>query len=119
MKLVRTSHIGLIALFIAMVASLFITENGAAKLPPPEQFSVETKNFALNFEVGDDGRLYQRAVGAAGANEKLRRTDESLSRRRFDGYIWGTSFAQSRPRRRQHFNGVDFEKASRARTTTP
>ncbi|MGD1090035.1 MAG: NPCBM/NEW2 domain-containing protein, partial [Verrucomicrobiota bacterium] len=67
-----------------------ITEDGAAKpvaLPPYEKFSVRTKNFALNFEVGDDGRLYQRAVGAADANEKLQRVDESYPQAG-DGYIW-------------------------------
>ncbi|HEY1490744.1 MAG TPA: NPCBM/NEW2 domain-containing protein, partial [Verrucomicrobiae bacterium] len=45
-------------------------------LPPFEQFSVGTGNFSLNFEVGGDGRLYQRAVGAADANAKLLRTEE-------------------------------------------
>ena len=67
-----------------------ITEVGAAKslaLPPHEKFSVQTKNFALNFEVGDDGRLYQRAIGAAEANEKLQRLDESYPQAG-DGYIW-------------------------------
>jgi alpha-galactosidase len=67
-----------------------VTEDGAAKpmtLAPYERFSVSTKNFALNFEVGDDGRLYQRAVGAADANQKLLRTDESYPQAG-DGYVW-------------------------------
>src|SRR5882724_9143323 len=85
MKSVRNYRIGLIALFAGMAASWF-AENGVAK-PPPERFGVQTKNFALNFEVGDDGRLYQRAVGASDANEKLQRTDESYPQAG-DGYIW-------------------------------
>jgi len=63
---------------------------GAAKplaLPLYEHFSVNTKNFTLNFEVGDDGRLYQRAVGAADAAGKLLRTDEAYPQAG-DGYIW-------------------------------
>jgi alpha-galactosidase len=87
MKSIRNGRTGWIALFIAMVASLFITENGAAQSPTPEKFSVRTKNLALNFEVGDDGRLYQRTVGAADPNEKLLRTDESYPPAG-DGYIW-------------------------------
>jgi alpha-galactosidase len=80
------SRIGSTALFIGMATSLLIAENSAAK-PPSEKFSVQTKNFALNFEVGDDGRLYQRAVGAADANEKLQRTDECYPQAG-DGYVW-------------------------------
>jgi alpha-galactosidase len=87
MKFVPSSRIGLTALFIGMASLLFITENAAAKPPPPEKFSVPTKNFALNFEVGQDGRLYQRAVGVADANAKLLRTDESYPQAG-DGYVW-------------------------------
>jgi len=58
-----------------------------AALPPYETFSLRTKSFAVNFEVGDDGRLYQRAIGSADANEKLSRTDESYPQAG-DGYIW-------------------------------
>ena len=59
MKSVRSGRIGLIAFFIGTVTLLFIMENGAANPSAPEKFSVKTKNFALSFEVGDDGRLYQ------------------------------------------------------------
>jgi alpha-galactosidase len=64
--------------------------NGTPKpvaLSPYETFSVQTKTFALNFEIGDDGRLYQRAVGAADENAKLLRTDESYPQAG-DGYVW-------------------------------
>ena len=67
-----------------------VMTDGAAKpvaLPPNDVFSVQTKNFALNFEVGDDGRLYQRAVGATDLTGKLLRTGESYPQAG-DGYIW-------------------------------
>jgi len=50
------------------------------------QFGVQTKNFALNFETGGDGRLYQRAIGATPAG-KLQRNDEAYPQAG-DGYIW-------------------------------
>jgi alpha-galactosidase len=65
-------------------------KDGAAKplaLPPYEKFSVQTKNFALDFEVGEDGRLYQRLIGAADAGTKLQRNDEAYPQAG-DGYIW-------------------------------
>ena len=70
-----------------MATSLFITENGAANPPSPKTFSVQTKSFVLNFRVGDDGRLYQRAIGAADGSEKLRRDDECYPQAG-DGYVW-------------------------------
>jgi len=87
MKSVRNRRPGLGAFLFALATSWFITQNGAAQPPSPEKFSVQTKNFALIFEVGDDGRLYQRAIGAAGSNEKLLRTDESYPPAG-DGYVW-------------------------------
>ncbi|MDB6018972.1 MAG: glycoside hydrolase clan [Pedosphaera sp.] len=56
-------------------------------LPPSEKFSVNTRNFALNFEVGEDGRLYQRNIGASDTGGKLLRTDEVYPQAG-DGYIW-------------------------------
>jgi alpha-galactosidase len=64
--------------------------DGAANLQalaPYEKFSVATKNFAVNFEVGDGGRLYQRAIGAVGEGKELQRTDEAYPQAG-DGYIW-------------------------------
>jgi alpha-galactosidase len=72
---------------LGVPASLFLAEIGAAQSPAPEKFSVQTKNFALNFATGDDGRLYQRAVGAADADAKLLRPDESYPQAG-DGYVW-------------------------------
>ena len=49
------------------------------------------KNFALEFQVGDDRRLYQHAIGttqtAAQAGESPRRNDEAYPQWG-DGYIW-------------------------------
>jgi alpha-galactosidase len=70
-------------------AKIIMTE-GAAKplaLPPYDAFVVQTRNFALNFGVGDDGRLYQRPVGAAHLSKKFRRAEESYPQAG-DGYIW-------------------------------
>src|SRR5271170_7589201 len=67
-----------------------IMAKGTAKpraLPPRDTFSVQTGTFALNFEIGDDGRLYQRPVGATQLDEKLRRAEESYPQAG-DGYIW-------------------------------
>lgn len=55
-------------------------------LPAYETFAVRTKTFALNFQVKDDGRLYQRAIGGR-ENSKLLRTDEAFPQWG-DGYIW-------------------------------
>jgi alpha-galactosidase len=56
-------------------------------LPPYEAFGLKTKSFALEFRVGDDGRLYQNALGAPGANEPPQRFDEAYPQWG-DGYIW-------------------------------
>ena len=80
-------RIGVIALFIGMATLLPIAEIGKASPAVPKQFSVSTKSFALNFWVGDDGRLYQRAVGAADVDAKMERTDEGYPPAG-DGYVW-------------------------------
>jgi alpha-galactosidase len=58
-----------------------------AALAPCEKFRVGTKTFGLDFEVGDDGRLYQRALGGAEADGKLTRSSEAYPQAG-DGYIW-------------------------------
>ncbi len=65
-------------------------KNGApapVALPPYETFSLKTKSFSVNFQVGDDGRLYQRPIGLDDANGKLQRDDEFYPQAG-DGYIW-------------------------------
>ena len=67
-----------------------VMEDGAAKpvaLAPYEIFNLHTRTFELDFQVGDDGRLYQRAVGAADANGQLLRSSEAYPQAG-DGYIW-------------------------------
>jgi alpha-galactosidase len=64
-------------------------KNGApapAALTPYEMFGIRTKGFAINFQVGDDGRLYQFPVGGD-PNSKLKRDDE-LYPQAGDGYVW-------------------------------
>jgi len=56
-------------------------------LPAHESIHVATRNFALDFEVGDDGRLYQRPIGAGTDKSKLQRNDEFYPQAG-DGYIW-------------------------------
>src|SRR5580693_2115802 len=41
-----------------------------------EKISVGTKDFTLNFQVGDDHRLYQQPIGVEESNWKLQRDDE-------------------------------------------
>ena len=58
-----------------------------AALPPYELFSLPTATMAVRFQVGDDGRLYQRPIGASDATEPLQRDDE-LYPQAGDGYVW-------------------------------
>ena len=38
---------------------------------------LQTATFAVQFQVGDDGRLYQRPIGADNETERLNRDDEA------------------------------------------
>ena len=51
-----------------------------------ETFALQTKNFSVNFRVGDDGRLYQQAVGAPDRPKPLRASEAYPQAG--DGYIW-------------------------------
>jgi len=67
-----------------------LTGDGAQKpvaLPPYESFSLKTATFAVDFQVGDDGRLYQRIVGQVPEDGKLSRWDEAYPQSG-DGYVW-------------------------------
>jgi alpha-galactosidase len=67
-----------------------VMADGAAKpgaLAPYETFGLSTKSFALNFEVGEDGRLYQRALGMGGDKQKSQRNDEAYPQAG-DGYVY-------------------------------
>ena len=68
-------------------------------LSPPrsrlsEAFSIRTKSLSLDFQVGDDGRLYQQPVGAK--KTTLKRDDEAYPQAG-DGYIWGLPSKSSTP----------------------
>lgn len=66
-------------------------QDGAAKptaLAPYEKFGIHTKTFKLDFQVGDDDRLYQQAIGGAVVpDSKLLRSSEAYPQAG-DGYIW-------------------------------
>ena len=56
-------------------------------LTPFEIFGIKTRGFQVNFQVGDDGRLYQLPVGGHDSNPKLKRDDEMYPQAG-DGYVW-------------------------------
>ena len=51
-----------------------------------KSFTVQTKSFAVNFQTGGDGRLYQQPIGAD-SKVKFSRDDEFYPQAG-DGYIW-------------------------------
>lgn len=51
------------------------------------ELSVKTKSFALNFQVGEDGRLYQQPIGVENPAPKPLR-DSEFYPQAGDGYIW-------------------------------
>jgi len=68
------------------VAGLWLAPASVSAQPAAAvKISVATKNFAVDFEVGEGGRLYQHAVGVAPG--KLQRADEAYPQAG-DGYIW-------------------------------
>lgn len=70
--------------------AVIVLSDGAPKpvaLEAYETFSIRTSSFALNFQVGDDGRLYQRLIGQANEGGKIARWDEAYPQWG-DGYIW-------------------------------
>ncbi|HUC85254.1 MAG TPA: alpha-galactosidase [Candidatus Acidoferrales bacterium] len=79
----RISTLALAAL--AGAASLVLAGN--LRAAPPRSFSVNTKSFALNFQVGDDGRLYQLPIGVTPPAARLPRDSESYPQAG-DGYVW-------------------------------
>jgi alpha-galactosidase len=59
----------------------------ATALPPFESIALKAKDFGLDFQVGDDRRLYQQPVGAAETRVSPNRFDEAYPQWG-DGYIW-------------------------------
>ena len=79
--------IKLLLVAIGAAAALSVAGDTPAALAAPKQFSVNTKHFTVNFLEGDDGRLFQQAVGSEDQNAKPLRTDESYPQAG-DGYVW-------------------------------
>lgn len=75
----------------AWVAALalipILNAQSAANPPAHPTIAVQTKTFTLNFDVGEDGRLYQRRVGERNGSGKRLRSDEGFPQAG-DGYIW-------------------------------
>ncbi len=69
-------------------AKIIMDDNDAppAALPPYDTFALKTKTFAVNFQVGDDGRLYQYPVGSKQTSKLLR--DQEFYPQAGDGYVW-------------------------------
>jgi alpha-galactosidase len=66
-----------------------IMKDGSAPpsaLPPYDALGLKTKTFAINFQVGDDGRLYQFPIGSE-QNSKLL-PDQEFYPQAGDGYVW-------------------------------
>src|SRR5262249_24731674 len=59
----------------------------ATALPPFETIALQTKDFGLVFQVGDDKRLYQQPVDATVMQASPHRFDEAYPQWG-DGYIW-------------------------------
>lgn len=74
---------------VVLIGGLGLKAGAAAPAVPParETFGLRTRNFALDFEVGDDRRLYQRAIGAGSEKERSQRIEEVYPQAG-DGYIW-------------------------------
>jgi alpha-galactosidase len=60
---------------------------GTTRVPPRETFSLTTAHFTIDFQVRNDGRLYQQVIGPAPKNERSQRADEAYPQSG-DGYIW-------------------------------
>ena len=87
MKFPRSAFCRLIASFLGVAALVLVPGSAIADSTASQQIKIGTKSFSLNFEVGPEGRLYQRVIGSADAGQKIERTDESYPQGG-DGYIW-------------------------------
>src|SRR5664279_3296941 len=72
---------------ISSLTAADIKDSPAKTAPLHKTFSLKTASFTLDFEVGDDGRLYQHPIGVVSRDRKPRRTDEAYPQAG-DGYIW-------------------------------
>ena len=60
---------------MGMVVSLSAETARPSSLEPHETISINTAGFALNFHVGDDGRLFQQVIGQNEGGKILRRDE--------------------------------------------
>lgn len=86
-------------LFAILNLVLFFQGAALAQTPPPlipanqttpspnHMIILQTKNFSMNFQVGEDGRLYQLPLGTAEAKAKNARREEAYPQAG-DGYVW-------------------------------
>ena len=74
-----------LGLFLALASVLSFSSARAAERQEP--FTITTRTYTLRFEVGEDGRLYQRSLGSADARQKRQRTDEAYPQAG-DGYVF-------------------------------
>ena len=73
-------------LLLATAIALTALPAHAQTKPSSEDLSIKTAHFALEFYVGNDGRLYQEPL-AGGSRAKTHRDDEAYPQFG-DGYIW-------------------------------
>lgn len=78
-----------LAFFTALVfAVISVASNTTLAAPTPQQrLPLKTDHFEVNFDVGDDGRLYQRTLTVTTSAETNERTDEAYPQFG-DGYVW-------------------------------
>ncbi|HXB60339.1 MAG TPA: glycoside hydrolase family 36 N-terminal domain-containing protein, partial [Candidatus Acidoferrales bacterium] len=70
--------------FIAPVAAVLICFGSSLF---GQTISLKTKSLTIDFQVGDEGRLYQRPIGADDPSAKLKRNQEFYPQAG-DGYVW-------------------------------
>ena len=76
--------------FIALLLTFGFLANGSAEpnaVATRETFALKTKSLTVTLQVGNDGRLYQRPIGARVGKSKLVRDDEFYPQAG-DGYVW-------------------------------
>ena len=70
--------------FVAPIAAVLICLHPSSF---GQTISLKTKTLTINFQVGDEGRLYQRPIGADDPSAKLQRNQEFYPQAG-DGYVW-------------------------------
>ena len=88
----RITRVAAAAAAAAMMAAppCFSAEHARSSSPEasqPKVFEVGGASFAVHFEVGGDGRLYQRMIGGDWEKKKPQRMEEAYPQAG-DGYIW-------------------------------